>query len=75
MAGTADDRIDGNRFTGCSAVPDVDPIYSYFGSESKSALVLSFAENVSAIGDVIAPGQACTARADFASSKNVQVHP
>jgi hypothetical protein len=75
LAGTVNDRIDGNRFTGCAAVPDADSTYSYFGSESKSALVLSFAQKVSATGDVTAPGLACTARTDLASSKNVQVHP
>jgi hypothetical protein len=50
LTGTANDRIDDNQFTGCAAVPDADPIYSYFGSESKSALVLSFANNIGATG-------------------------
>jgi hypothetical protein len=73
LAGTVNDRIDGNRFAGCAAVPDADPIYSYFGSESKSALVLSFAQNVTAIGDVAIGGPICTARTDSSSSRDVVV--
>ena len=72
LTGTANDQIDGNEFTGCGAVPDADPIYSYFGEESRSALVLSCAENVTVAGDVTNP--ACTARMDSASSRNVGVH-
>jgi hypothetical protein len=74
LTGTANDRIESNQFTGCAPVPDADPIYSYFGSESRSALVMSFADDIRATNDVTTD-PACTARIDSASSKNVQVHP
>ena len=72
LAGTRTDHIDNNQFTGCGVVPDADPVYSYYGSESRSALVLSFADDVSATGDV-AGSRICTARADSASSKSIVV--
>jgi hypothetical protein len=71
VTGTRNDRIDNDQFAGCAAVPDADPIYSYFGSESRSALVLSFADNVSATGDVVTGN--CTARTDPASSNHILV--
>jgi len=70
--GTRNDRIENDQFAGCAAVSDADPIYSYFGSESRSALVLSFADNVSATGDVVTDS-ICTARTDSASSTNILV--
>ena len=73
LTGTRNDRIDNDHFTGCAAVPDADPIYSYFGSESRSALVLSFADNVLATGDVASGNPICTARTDSVSSRNVVV--
>jgi parallel beta-helix repeat protein len=73
LTGTRNDHIDNDQFTGCAAVPDADPIYSYFGSESRSALVLSFADNVLATGDVASGNPICTARTDSASSRNVVV--
>ena len=73
LTGTRNDRIDANDFTGCGPVPDADPIYSYFGSESTSALVLSFAERVRITGDVTTADPICTARMDDASSENVIV--
>jgi hypothetical protein len=72
LTGTRSDHIDNNQFTGCGVVPDADPVYSYYGSESRSALVLSFADDVSATGDV-AGSRICTARADSASSKSIVV--
>jgi|HubBroStandDraft_4_1064222.scaffolds.fasta_scaffold01064_5 hypothetical protein len=72
VTGTRNDRIDNDQFAGCAAVPDADPIYSYFGSESRSALVLSFADNVSATVDVVTDS-ICAARMDSASSKNILV--
>lgn len=75
LTGTRNDRIDRNQFNGCAAVPDADPIYSYFGSESRSALVLSFAEDIVAAHDVNTASPACTARADSASSKNIRARP
>jgi len=73
MTGTGNDHIDNDEFTGCAAVPDADPIYSYFGSESRSALVLSFADTVSANGDLVAGESGCTARMDTSSSRDVVV--
>lgn len=73
VTGTRNDRIDDDQFAGCAAVPDADPIYSYFGSESRSALVLSFADNVSATGDVVTGNSNCTARTDSASSNHILV--
>jgi hypothetical protein len=72
VTGTRNDRIDNDQFAGCTAVSDADPIYSYFGSESRSVLVLSFADNVSATGDVVTDS-ICTARTDSASSKDILV--
>lgn len=74
LTGIKDVHVDNNDFAGCAAVPDADPLYSYYGSESISGLVLSFADNVSATGDVT-NWRNCTARADSASSKDVVVHP
>jgi|GEM_PF-3239727 len=73
LTGTRNDHIDDDQFTGCAAVPDADAVYSYFGSESRSALVLSFADNVLATGDVARGNPICTARTDSASSRNVVV--
>jgi hypothetical protein len=73
VTGTRNDRIDNDHFAGCAAVPDADPIYSYFGSESRSALVLSFADNVSARSDVVIGNPICTVRKDSASSRNILV--
>lgn len=72
LTGTRNDRIDNNEFTGCGAVPDADVVYSYFGSESRSALVLSFADHVAAMGDSVV-NAICTARTDSASSRSVVV--
>jgi hypothetical protein len=71
LTGTANDHIDHNRFTGCAAVPDADPIYSYFGSESTSALVLFFADNIQVVGNTTASTPPCTARTDPASSRGI----
>jgi hypothetical protein len=73
VTGTRNDRIDNDQFAGCAAVPNADPIYSYFGSESRSALVLSFADNVSARSDVVIGNPICTARKDSASGRNILV--
>lgn len=72
LTGIKDVHVDSNDFAGCAAVPDAEPLYSYYGSESVSALVLSFADKVSATGDVTS-WRNCTARADSASSKNTLV--
>lgn len=74
LTGTRNDRIDANDFGGCAPVPDADPIYSYFGSESRSALALSFAEKIRIAGDMSTADPICTARMDAASSDNVIVH-
>lgn len=71
LTGTKNVQIDHNYFAGCAAVPDADPLYSYYGSESTSAVVLSFADNVSMMGDRMAADPACFARADRSSSRNI----
>jgi len=73
LTGTRNDHIDNDQFMGCAAVPDADRIYSYFGSESRSALVLSFADNASATDDIVTGSPVCTARTDSASCRNVFV--
>jgi hypothetical protein len=70
LTGTKDVEINHDRFTGCEAVPDADPLYSYYGSESKSAVVLSFADTVLLIHDRTTDA-ACTARQDDSSSKDI----
>ena len=73
LSGTKNVHIDQDRFTGCEAVPDADPLYSYYGSESTSAVVLSFADTVFAKGDRTTVDLSCFARADASSSKDVVV--
>lgn len=73
LSGTKNVHIDQDRFTGCGAVPDADPLYSYYGSESTSAVVLSFADTVFAKGDRTTVDPSCFARADASSSKDVVV--
>jgi hypothetical protein len=66
-------EIDRNRFTGCGVVPNADPFYSYYGSGSTSAVVLSFADRVLAQGDLTSGDPDCSARRDASSSKDVVV--
>ena len=73
LTGTRNVQIDRDRFTGCGAVPNADPLYSYYGSESTSAVVLSFADTVSAQGDRTSSDPSCSARMDASSSKDVVV--
>ena len=73
LTGTKNVEIHHDRFTGCQAVPDADPLYSYYGSESKSAVVLSFADTVSLIHDRTTEDADCSARKDSSSSKDVVV--
>ena len=73
LTGTKNVQIDRNRFTGCGIVPDADPLYSYYGSESRSAVVLSFADTVSARGNRTGDDPDCSARTDASSSKDVVV--
>lgn len=73
LAGTRNVQIDRNALSGCEAVPDADPVYSYYGSESNSAVVLSFADGVSAKGNFTSAIRQCTARRDVSSSKDVVV--
>jgi hypothetical protein len=70
LTGTKSVEVDRDRFTGCEAVPDADPLYSYYGSESKSAVVLSFSDTVSLLHDLMTDAAACTAREDHSSSKD-----
>ncbi len=73
LSGTRNVQIDRNRFTGCGVVPNADPLYSYYGSESRSAVVLSFADTISARGDRTKDDRDCSARTDASSSKDVVV--
>ncbi len=73
LTGTRNVWIDRNRFTGCGAVPNADPLYSYYGSESTSAVVLSFADTVLARDDRTIADPSCLARTDASSSKDVVV--
>jgi hypothetical protein len=69
LTGTKNVEINRNQFTGCEAVPDADPIYSYYGSESKSAVVLSFMDTVSLIQDRTTDAAGCTVRKDDSSTR------
>jgi Right handed beta helix region len=71
LTGTKNVEVNRDRFTGCEAVPNADPLYSYYGSESQSAVVLSFADTVSLIHDRTTDAKACTARKDDSSSKDI----
>ena len=65
--------INDNDFVHCAAVPDADPLYPYFGAESRSAVVLSFAETVSAAGNSTGDDPRCFARKEHSSTKDVVV--
>ena len=73
LTGTQNVQIDRDLFEGCAAVPDADPLYSYYGAESKSAVVLFFAETVSMTHDRTTESADCSARTDASSSQNVVV--
>jgi hypothetical protein len=75
LTGIRNARIERNDFVRCAPVRDADTIYSYFGSESRSALVLSFAENIQIPGNVTTADPSCRARMDAASSENVVIYP
>jgi Right handed beta helix region len=73
LTGTKDVEINRDRFTECGSVPDADPLYSYYGSESKTAVVLSFSDTVSLIHDRTTDAAACAARKDNSSSKDILI--
>jgi hypothetical protein len=73
LTGTKNVQIKDNYFAHCAAVPDADPLYSYYGAGSPSAVVLSFAETVSATGNSTGDDPRCFARKDASSSKDVVV--
>ena len=73
LTGTKNVEINRDRFTGCKAVPDADPLYSYYGSKSKSAVVLSFSNAVSLTQNRTIDAAACTARTDNSSSKDISI--
>jgi hypothetical protein len=74
LTGTRNVQLDHDRFRGCAAVADADPLYSYYGAASTSGVVLSFADSVSALGDRTTVNPSCFARMDAASSKDVVVN-
>jgi hypothetical protein len=73
LTGTKNVEINRDDFAGCRAVPDADPLYSYYGSNSKSAVALSFSDTISLIHDCTTSAAACTARKDDSSSKDIVV--
>lgn len=62
-----------NRFTGCGKVSQTDPLRPYFGSESNSAVVLTYVDGLSLIGNLTTAHPACGARLDYSTSGNVKV--
>jgi hypothetical protein len=62
-----------NRFNGCASVPQTDPLRPYFGSESSSAVVLTFVDGISLLGNQTTAHPACAARVDHGSSNNVSI--
>jgi hypothetical protein len=73
LTGTKDIEVNRDQFMGCEAVPDADPIYSYYGSESKSAVVLSFVDTVSLNHDRTSDAAGCTARKDDSSTRGFHI--
>lgn len=71
QAGTQ--RISNNRFNGCAAVPHTDPLRSYFGSESTSAVVLNFVNGISFVGNQTTAHPPCAAHVDYGSSSNINI--
>jgi hypothetical protein len=65
--------ISKNRFTGCAAVAQTDPLRAYFGSESASAVVLTFAHGIVLSDNQATAHPACTARVDYSSSSNINI--
>lgn len=63
--------ISDNRFIGCATVPPTDPLRPYFGSDSTSAVVLSFAHGVSLARNETTAHPPCAARVDFSSSSGI----
>jgi hypothetical protein len=62
-----------NRFNECASVPHTDPVRPYFGSESTSAVVMTFVDGVSLAGNQSTVHPACDARVDYSSSRNIQI--
>jgi hypothetical protein len=80
MAGVYNSRATGNtegllknRFIGCTAVADTDPLRAYFGSESASSVVLNFVRGLPLVGNQTTARPACAARLDYSSSSNVNI--
>jgi hypothetical protein len=73
LSGMKNVQINHNYFAYCAAVPDAGPVYSYYGAGSTSAVVLSFADTISATGDSTNDDPRCFARMDASSSKDVVV--
>jgi hypothetical protein len=66
-----------NRFTGCAVVPDTvpdtDPLRAYFGSESTSAVVMTFAHGITLAENQTTGRPPCAARVDGSSSGNINL--
>lgn len=62
-----------NRFTGCGEVPQTNQMRPYFGSESNAAVVITFSQGISLIGNETTARPLCAARVDYSSSRNVTI--
>jgi len=62
-----------NKFTGCAAVADTDPMRAYFGSASTAAVVMNFVDGISLIGNETTARPPCAARVDYGSSQGVSI--
>lgn len=62
-----------NRFEGCGAVRQTDPLRAWFGSESTSGVVLSFVSGISLAGKVTTAHPPCNIRLDSSSSSNISL--
>jgi hypothetical protein len=78
MAGVENARTPGgtagifrNHFTSCPAVPATDPLRPYFGSQSTSAVDLTFAHGITLARNQTHP--ICAVRVDFSSSSGISV--
>lgn len=69
--GASTEGILKNRFTGCASVTQTNLTRPYFGSDSTSAVVLTFTAGVALVGNETAAHPACAARVDYSSSRNI----
>jgi hypothetical protein len=80
MAGVLNGREPGssegilrNHFTACGVVAQTDPIRPYFGSASRSAVVMNFAAGIALLQNLTTVHPDCAARMDFSSSSQINL--